>query len=363
VTTATAQIHDNLFIDSGVTNRGHRVNMMWDAFREIGPGIVTGTFTSGGTDYNAVMLTTDFAANSGNSAGDSFLTGVAYADLVSADSFYTVGEGLSGVTITAVRASDSASFSTTSWASGGYSMRLEPGTYTVTASGGGIASPIVYTSVVIGAENVKRDFVPTADSTRPTASNGAFNFSTAPLKITVQFSESVAASLASGDLQLRALGSTTNIPVTFASYDGATNTATFTINSMPADGNYRATILAGSVADLAGNTNSSAYSVDFFILTGDASRNRFVDSIDFSIFAGHLGETGASFEDGDFNYDGQVNASDASILVSKFGQRVIAGATTNSRPASAPVAPASFGQSPISLLNESDDLSDPTLVL
>ena len=364
----TSQIHDDLFVDSTTTNRGHRVNIMWDAFKEIGPGVVTGVFSSGGTNWNAVMLATDFAASTGNAGGDSFLTGVAYADLVTHDSFYSIGEGLSGATITAVRASDNATFTTTTWSSGGYSLRLQPGTYTVTATGGGITTPIVYSSVVIGTENVKRDFVPQADTTKPTASNGAFVVDTAPLRVTVKFSESVAASLSSADLQVRKIGSTTNLPVTFAGFDGATNTATFTINSVPADGNYRATLLAPGITDLAGNALAADYSIDFFILTADASRDRFVDTVDFNMMASHLGDSGSTFVNGDFNYDGDVNVSDASVLAAHFGQRMSAATGASAAPAAVPTTTrrlsSSFGETSIGLRDsESDDPSEQTTAL
>jgi uncharacterized protein YkwD len=154
-TQKTAAIHEDLYVDSTVTGRGHRLNLMNNGFREIGAGVVTGAFTSGNT-YNAVMITEDF----GSSGNGVFLTGVAYSDGVTDDDFYTPGEGLGGVLVKAVRASDSASFQATTWASGGYSLPLAAGTYTVTASGGGLGGTVTYGNVVIGSENVKRDFTP-----------------------------------------------------------------------------------------------------------------------------------------------------------------------------------------------------------
>ena len=54
--TTTAEIHQDLFVDSGIDGRGHRVNLMNGDFREVGAGIVTGNFNG----YNAVMVTEDF---------------------------------------------------------------------------------------------------------------------------------------------------------------------------------------------------------------------------------------------------------------------------------------------------------------
>ncbi len=165
----TDSLHRALFVDSNVAGRGHRLNLMNSSFREGGAGIVFGNFTG----YNAEMVTEDFAY----SGSSRFLTGVAYDDrLVSRDNFYTPGEGLGSVTITARRSSDGATFTTTTWSSGGYSLALSAGTYTVTATGGGLGGTVTFQSVVIGSVNVKVDFTtdlvngnhpPTADAGGP----------------------------------------------------------------------------------------------------------------------------------------------------------------------------------------------------
>ncbi len=155
----TAQIHNDLFVDNGIAGRGHRTNMMSNAYKEIGAGLSAGEFNN----FNALMLANDFAT----SGSGSFLTGVAYADTTTHDSFYTPGEGMAGVTVTATRAGDNAVFSTTTWSSGGYSLKLNSGTYIIKASGGSLGGDVTYSNVVIGAENVKKDFTP-ADAVPPT---------------------------------------------------------------------------------------------------------------------------------------------------------------------------------------------------
>ncbi|MEA2710194.1 MAG: hypothetical protein QOF78_2795 [Phycisphaerales bacterium] len=154
-TQETADIHSGLYIDSGIAGRGHRTNLMSNSFREIGAGVVAGAFTAGQT-YNAVMATEDF----GTTGSNIYLTGVAYSDGVTADHFYTPGEGLGSVLVKATRASDGAIFQATTWSSGGYSLALAAGTYTVVASGGGLGGTVTYNNVVIGTENVKRDYTP-----------------------------------------------------------------------------------------------------------------------------------------------------------------------------------------------------------
>jgi hypothetical protein len=171
LTDFVAKIEAALFGDEGVAGRGHRIALMKDSLREIGIGIDEGVFTDG-SDYNAVMATQDFARN----GTDSFLCGVVYDDdLVTDDDFFTPGEELGGITITAVREPDGHTCTTTTWASGGYQMVLPPGTYTVTASGAALGT-VTVGGVVIGSENVKQDFTPdTADTTTASTPSIAAN--------------------------------------------------------------------------------------------------------------------------------------------------------------------------------------------
>jgi uncharacterized protein YkwD len=158
-TAITAQLHDNLFIDAGISDRGHRTNLMNPDLREIGAGVLTGTFQG----YNAVMATNDFASTA--SSPGPFLTGVAYADTVVADHFYTPGEGLANLTITATRLSDNQTFTTTTSSAGGYAMQLPAGTYDITATGSSLSSPISSNNITISSLNVKQDFIPSTTST------------------------------------------------------------------------------------------------------------------------------------------------------------------------------------------------------
>lgn len=140
--------HEGLF-----ESPSHRVNFLGPSFREIGTGIRHGIFTSG-SDFNASMATEKFGARSGNP----FVTGVVYEDRVVDDDFYTLGEGLSDVTITAAEVSSGAEYVTQSGPSGGYALRVPAGTYTVTASGGELEQTMTSRNVVIAAENRKVDF-------------------------------------------------------------------------------------------------------------------------------------------------------------------------------------------------------------
>jgi Ca2+-binding RTX toxin-like protein len=130
-------------------------------FQEIGLSSLQGGFTPNSTTYNAVMTTQDFAYSSNRGP---FITGVAYTDAVTDNDFYTVGEGLQGITVTAVDTANNANtFTTTTWSSGGYSLEVAAGaTYTVSFSGDfdeDNQTDTVNYQVTVAAENVKQDLV------------------------------------------------------------------------------------------------------------------------------------------------------------------------------------------------------------
>ena len=134
-------LHKNL-----MNSPGHKANILKGTFREIGIGFDTGAFQG----WNGAFVTENFA----RSGSKIFLTGVALDDR-DGDRFYDVGEGLGGLTVTAVGSSGVRT--ATTGAAGGYSLALSAGTYKVTFSGGGI-TPVTKT-VTIGAKNVKLDLV------------------------------------------------------------------------------------------------------------------------------------------------------------------------------------------------------------
>jgi hypothetical protein len=52
----------------------------------------------------------------------------------------------------------------------------------------------------------------------------------------------------------------------------------------------------------------------------------FAAGLDFNIVAGNFGSSGATFSQGDFNHDGQVNLLNFNILAARFGQALPAAA-------------------------------------
>ena len=129
-------------------------------FSEVGIGLLTDanptTPAPSGMGVGPAVVTQEFGWRQGNA----FLTGVAYTD-ANNDHFYEPGEGRGGVTITAVGRNGQGTYRVQTWASGGYSLQLPAGTYTVTATGNVPAARS--TVVTIGQDNVGWDvmFQPT----------------------------------------------------------------------------------------------------------------------------------------------------------------------------------------------------------
>ena len=161
-------LYQALFVDSTVADRGHRTNMLDPEWVESGTGFVTGPFTYGpGQTFSSAMDGQDFGANDGSVH---YLTGVVYNDnLVDPNHFYTVGEGLGGVTIVAFNGNGVVASDTTGPA-GGYQLPLAPGVYDAAAYGGGLGAAVTYYSVSIGTQNVKIDFHP-GDAGQTTPAN------------------------------------------------------------------------------------------------------------------------------------------------------------------------------------------------
>jgi len=142
-----AQLADDLF-----KSPGHRVNILNDAFRELGTGIDGGRFTANGTTYNAVMATQNFA----KTGTDFFLTGVAILD-GDHDNFYDAGEARGGISVAVSIGGAPAGFDTTATA-GGYAVGVAGGTAQMTFSGGTLSSSVSVT-VAMGARNAKIDLI------------------------------------------------------------------------------------------------------------------------------------------------------------------------------------------------------------
>jgi len=127
--------------------------------------------------------------------------------------------------------------------------------------------------------------------------------------------------------------------------NNTTVTWTYSVGILP-DGNYRATLPAGSISDLTGQPMAADYSFDFFVLAGDANRDRTVNFSDLLVVSQNYGQTGKTWSQGDFNYDGTVTMADLLIVAQQYNKTLPAPA-----PALASVLPTSIlSQTPASAL-------------
>lgn len=88
-------------IQAGAT---HRAAIMDSFFKEIGIGYQTITIPIGNNEVDGPLVVTQhfaskYRSNGVNLVSDAILTGVIYQDMVSADSFYTPGEGIGGALV------------------------------------------------------------------------------------------------------------------------------------------------------------------------------------------------------------------------------------------------------------------------
>jgi Ca2+-binding RTX toxin-like protein len=129
-----------------IRSAGHRVNLMNDAFAEIGVAQETGRFAPSGTEWNASVLTEVFGAD----GGQHFLTGVVYNDR-NLDGFYSVSEGRARVSFVVEGAIGRSS------SAGGYSTAVSADDVTLVK---GIYARTQFSALVdFSGGNVKLDFV------------------------------------------------------------------------------------------------------------------------------------------------------------------------------------------------------------
>ncbi|MFI5379452.1 MAG: CAP domain-containing protein [Tepidisphaerales bacterium] len=262
--------HQFLFKDFNgqfsVAGRGHRVNILNDGLKEVGIGIAVGPFKNGSNTLNVQASAEDF----GLPATGSFICGVAYADTVKVDNFYTPGEGLGSITITATRVSDNAKFTTKTGAAGSYAIQLDDGVYNVTASGKGLGAAQTYYNVVVSGRNVERDFVKpgSKDTTPPSASAQTADITTAggtTATFTATFNDTgliKAATVGAGDIQVvgpNGFLQTATFVSKNPTLDAVSIVATYRITAPGGtwdaadDGVYSIKLLAKKVTDKAGN--------------------------------------------------------------------------------------------------------------
>jgi hypothetical protein len=145
------------------------------------------------------------------------------------------------------------------------------------------------------------------------------------------FNSDVGASLSPDDLAVRPSPTGTALTPDGVQWNASTKTATFWFNTPLPIGDYRATLGAAGVYDTATVHPLADVPYDFFVLPGDANRDRTVNFNDLLILARNYNTTSAIWSQGDFNGDGVVNFGDLLILAKAYNQAL---------PATPPGAPA-----------------------
>ena len=164
-------------------------------------------------------------------------------------------------------------------------------------------------------------------STAPQAT-GTFITNTLPQQISFAFNQPMHAANWLAAISVIDLNTNAAVPVSNPVYH-SDNTLTFDLNNgtMLADGNDAA-ILHGSMilnpqgVALAGSDGTAGhdFASNFFFYEGDFTLDRNADFSDFTRLTQHNGMTsGATFIDGDANFDGAVNSADFDILSPKYG--------------------------------------------
>lgn len=197
-----------------------------------------------------------------------------------------------------------------------------PGTYTVKVEAPGHLTQ-TFSNISVASGSTTRLDVQLAvpDTIAPTVAAAAFDHETSHQRIALQLSEDIGASFIPGDLTLTNTTTVTDISATSyqATYDAATRSILIAPASPLADGRYRLSLAAGTVADGSGNS-LAAYHYDFTMLRGDANNDGAVGFADLVVLAQQYGTSGNTFSTGNFDYDdaGNVDFSDLVLLAQNY---------------------------------------------
>jgi hypothetical protein len=155
----------------------------------------------------------------------------------------------------------------------------------------------------------------------PSVTSSAFVYENLPQRLTFSFTQNVGNSITAADLKLEKLGLGGGvIAVGDPTYDIYSNTVTFPIPGILADGNYKATLTASGVTNTLNMPITANEEVNFFWLKGDLNRDRTVSISDFIDLASKFNSPATKWSDGDLNYDGTVSIADFIDLAANFNK-------------------------------------------
>ncbi len=231
-------VHSAYVIDWGTggtggmqPNRGHRVNMLNPLYNQVGSAI---------TPFSSSLVSTQFFAKV--SSAQKMAVGAIFEDR-NDTGWYEAGEGIGGVQV--VFEGSAGRFTTTSMSAGGYQIVLPAGTYSVTASGGGMKHSITQSNVTIGASNVWQNLIYDPSAIPPDAREP--NNTTA-----------AATDLGSSDQTIASLSIHPGDVDFFKVTAAGTGSATFTLRFTQANGNLDLNLLNANGTVIASSISSNS---------------------------------------------------------------------------------------------------------
>ena len=289
-------VHSSYVIDWGPggeggmqSPRGHRNNMQNPLYNQIGSAI---------TSHAGALVSTQFFAKV--SSAQKMAVGAVFDDK-NDSGWYDAGEGIGGVQI--VFDGTPGRFTTTSMTAGGYQIVLPAGSYTVTATGGGLQNAITLPSLTIGSTNVWQNLIydPTAippDSREPNNSTSS------------------ATDLGSRDQTLNSLSIHSGDVDFFKVTPSGTGAATFSLQFTQANGNLDLNLLnAQGVIVASAATNNAPETISANLVRGQ------------SYYVQVFSSSGAT----NGNYSLQVNLPEPAAPVAVSDRVLISSDSTNVR--------------------------------
>lgn len=143
--------------------------------------------------------------------------------------------------------------------------------------------------------------------------------------VVMQMSEEFQTGISASSLQIQNLTTLQNYTAASVSFaQGASDPLTirWTLSPRLPEGRYRATLPAGTVRDLAGNTQAAPFVFDFVVKNGDATGDGLVNIDDYFLidtsYARRASIPAPTYAQGDFNFDNVIDASDYFIIDAGF---------------------------------------------
>jgi uncharacterized delta-60 repeat protein len=150
----------------------------------------------------------------------------------------------------------------------------------------------------------------------PVVSSSSFLYNSGPTHRTqFTFNQDVTSSIDASDFEVT--GPSGPVPFGF-DYHNITNTVTLAFNGILADGDYTARAVASGITNSSGVPMPADSLLKFFVLAGDANRDRAVNIADLGVLATNWQQSPRTFSEGDFNYDGKVDIADLGILATHW---------------------------------------------